>query len=116
MSIFGCALAGDILVDGADAVWSPEITVAPEDVLSPIDSGLSFTDPLVNGADAIWSLGLINVISQDDTTDTCHNTQPDSGETDVDCGGVCSEKCANGKKCTVDTDCQSGKCNEWNLY
>jgi len=32
-------------------------------------------------------------------------------ETDVDCGGTCSTKCATGKICAVNGDCVSGNCS-----
>ncbi len=43
---------------------------------------------------------------------TCGNGQLDSDETDLDCGGSCSIKCAEGKSCKVDSDCASEKCEE----
>eukprot|EP01043_Picozoa_sp_COSAG02_P003812 COSAG02_NODE_96_length_37408_cov_9.762604_8_plen_3626_part_00 len=45
---------------------------------------------------------------------SCNNNllDPDSEETDVDCGGPCSS-CAVGQTCLVDTDCSSGSCTDW---
>jgi hypothetical protein len=40
---------------------------------------------------------------------TCENQKKDDGETDVDCGGVCSRDCEPGQACKLDTDC-SGIC------
>jgi hypothetical protein len=34
----------------------------------------------------------------------------DGDETDVDCGGSCPNKCANGYGCDNPTDCQSNNC------
>ncbi|WP_197041404.1 MopE-related protein [Chondromyces apiculatus] len=41
----------------------------------------------------------------------CPNDGRTSGnETDVDCGGSCQQKCADGLVCSVNTDCQSSSC------
>ena len=40
----------------------------------------------------------------------CFNGKLDNGELDVDCGGSCSARCGDGKKCTQDSDCLSNKC------
>jgi hypothetical protein len=40
---------------------------------------------------------------------TCASGSTDGQETDVDCGGTC-RRCADGKSCTKDYDCQSGFC------
>lgn len=44
--------------------------------------------------------------------DNCINSSidPDSGETDVDCGGSQCAQCPGGKACLVDSDCVSNKC------
>jgi hypothetical protein len=41
----------------------------------------------------------------------CDDNVKNGTESDVDCGGTCATKCANGKTCNVNTDCQSGNCN-----
>jgi hypothetical protein len=38
-------------------------------------------------------------------TPTCTDTWKNGAETDVDCGGACTTKCALGKTCQNDTDC-----------
>jgi len=45
-------------------------------------------------------------------TDPCADHFQDFGESDVDCGGsnACS-RCASGARCTINSDCQSAKCN-----
>ena len=43
---------------------------------------------------------------------TCANGVLDPGESDVDCGGICATKCAEGQRCTVPSDCVSGGCDE----
>lgn len=42
---------------------------------------------------------------------TCADGIKNGTETDVDCGGGTCPACANGKTCNVDSDCQSGFCN-----
>ncbi len=42
----------------------------------------------------------------------CTNDKKDSNETDIDCGGGACEACELGKKCTVNADCQSNKCDK----
>ncbi len=41
---------------------------------------------------------------------TCSNNAPDTGETDLDCGGICGASCVGDKICTAGTDCISGQC------
>lgn len=44
-------------------------------------------------------------------TNTCSNGTKDATETDADCGGSSScARCAVGKACTVNSDCQSNQC------
>jgi beta-glucosidase-like glycosyl hydrolase len=43
-------------------------------------------------------------------TASCTDTVKNGNETDVDCGGSCTSKCANGRACAVNADCQSGSC------
>lgn len=40
----------------------------------------------------------------------CDDTIQNGKETDVDCGGSCPQKCADGKKCAVAADCSSVIC------
>lgn len=42
---------------------------------------------------------------------TCPNDIKEPGETDVDCGGECAIKCAEGKKCDRNSECETGYCN-----
>jgi hypothetical protein len=41
----------------------------------------------------------------------CDDNVKNGSESDVDCGGSCATKCANGKTCNANPDCQSGNCN-----
>jgi endo-1,4-beta-D-glucanase Y len=41
---------------------------------------------------------------------SCTDATKNGSETDVDCGGTCSTKCAAGKACMAATDCSSGNC------
>lgn len=43
--------------------------------------------------------------------DGCFDGAQSGTETDVDCGGVCSTKCATGQTCAANADCASGACN-----
>jgi hypothetical protein len=45
----------------------------------------------------------------------CADGMQNGGETDVDCGGLSCAKCADGLKCLVPGDCQSGTCNGSNV-
>jgi hypothetical protein len=40
----------------------------------------------------------------------CFDTMQNGDETDIDCGGSCSAKCAEGLKCGVSADCLSNNC------
>ena len=44
------------------------------------------------------------------TACTCSDTKANGDETDVDCGGGCAAKCADGKRCLNGADCTSGVC------
>src|SRR6185503_11483213 len=41
---------------------------------------------------------------------SCTDGVNNGGESDVDCGGPCATKCANGKACGAGVDCQSSVC------
>lgn len=44
--------------------------------------------------------------------DACKNGIKDGTESDVDCGGLCSLKCASTKACKLDSDCEHGSCSQ----
>jgi cysteine-rich repeat protein len=41
---------------------------------------------------------------------TCNDTVKNGGESDVDCGAVCTSKCVTGKVCGTGADCVTGVC------
>ena len=41
---------------------------------------------------------------------SCTDNVIDGSETDLDCGGSCAAKCANGKHCLIGPDCTGGIC------
>lgn len=43
--------------------------------------------------------------------DPCHDNRISEGESDVDCGHVCSKQCGLNMLCDVDEDCESGACS-----
>lgn len=43
---------------------------------------------------------------------SCKDGSVDGDESDVDCGGTCSDRCANGKACKAHSDCVSGRCSD----
>ena len=45
------------------------------------------------------------------TVPSCTDTYQNGSESDKDCGGICSLKCADGLKCNKDADCAHGWCN-----
>ncbi len=45
-----------------------------------------------------------------DIVPTCENGDRDSGETDVDCGGITCPGCVDGDTCLAGGDCKSGYC------
>ena len=55
--------------------------------------------------------GCVATITTLESSLACTNGVLDPGETDVDCGGTCSNKCADWQHCVVGTDCKSGGCN-----
>ena len=46
----------------------------------------------------------------DDTSGSCTDGLKNGAESDVDCGGTCPSKCADGKACGAPLDCGSGVC------
>jgi len=44
-------------------------------------------------------------------TDSCDDGEKNQDETDVDCGGIICNPCANGESCLINSDCSSNLCN-----
>ncbi len=63
------------------------------------------------GTGADCASGLCNAATQKCVASECADGTKDGTETDVDCGGSCSTKCAVNKTCAAATDCASGLCN-----
>ena len=80
------------------------------------ESSLSALQQLLKeGGFAISAIRTARVFTQSagqEDVFTCYDGVLSAGETDVDCGGVCSAKCKRGKTCGADEDCESGTCKE----
>ncbi len=81
------------------AVCTPKLVMSVCDVgdTCKFDSGC-LTEKCVNGTCAF---------------STCHDKIVSGDETDVDCGGSCTKKCAPGQKCTVQADCDQTQYNKY---
>ena len=99
----------DAVVNDADTIWNMDTSSPSLDLLDSTDAPTTnhIKWAFISHADAVWQSGLQE---SDGEASTCSNNQKDLGETDVDCGGVCVAKCADGKICSVNVDCQSRKC------
>ncbi|MGC4064073.1 MAG: hypothetical protein QM784_05420 [Polyangiaceae bacterium] len=58
-----------------------------------------------------WRQGSFNIASAA-ATPSCTDGIRNGNESDIDCGGSCTAKCANGKACSVNADCQSSLCSQ----
>jgi len=95
-------------LDGATQIGSPDTT-------SPYS--VSWTVPATPGSHSLTARATDNGGASTTSTAigvtataTCTDTFKNGSETDVDCGGSCTTKCANGKTCAINADCQSGNC------
>ena len=59
---------------------------------------------------AIIALSL-TACPEEDGDSTCESGSQNGDETDVDCGGPQCDGCADGLRCVVDSDCESGNCD-----
>jgi hypothetical protein len=55
--------------------------------------------------------GACNTMTHVCAATTCSDGSKDGNESDVDCGGTCAAKCAQGSGCAAAGDCATGACN-----
>lgn len=79
-----------------DIICNPYITVS--------DSGGNACSSLVNCGP------ILSCASCSLPPPSCSDNIKNRDETDVDCGGLICSKCANGKNCSTNSDCQSDNC------
>jgi hypothetical protein len=78
---------------------------------NPSSATTSFTGIFGAVYDLRWTIANSCNSSSSDITvalTSCTDGILDGTETDIDCGGSCSNKCSTGKKCIVSSDCLSG--------
>jgi len=84
-----------------------------------VDDGLSqepegvcpmFTGGTTEGPDPTTSSTTTTADDTGPDEPSCDNGILDGDETDVDCGGSCSDQCGTGQGCGGGEDCQSGQC------
>ena len=79
-----------------------------------VDCGGSCAANCVSGQDCAdggdCESGLCNVDNLECVDDSCFDGVLTSGESDVDCGGVCARGCGLGQACSVGGDCASDEC------
>ena len=68
--------------------------------------------PVATGSDAGTDTATGGEESGDEPLPQCANGVLDDGETDVDCGGNCENKCGEGRNCGADDDCASDMCSD----
>ena len=82
---------------------------------SDVDCGGSCTTKCANAKTCAvagdCTSGVCNSGSKTCTPAACTDTVKNGTETDVDCGGSCTTKCADTKKCLVGADCTSLNCD-----
>ena len=75
----------------------------------------AFSQALRAAGEAFMDVEVTNVFvvsSSDREQYTCYDGLVSEDETDVDCGGTtCSKRCQRGKRCVVDSDCESFLCS-----
>ncbi len=82
---------------------------------SDVDCGGSCTTKCADAkkcsAAADCQSGVCDPTAKTCTPAACSDTVKNGSETDVDCGGSCTTKCADTKKCSAPADCESGVCD-----
>lgn len=80
------------------------------------DSQSYYIQVSAKNAVGLWSSNMTSSTILVDTSLSpagCRNNRKDGSETDIDCGGSCTD-CGIGKSCSIDTDCSSNFCNSSN--
>ncbi|MDB4935655.1 MAG: hypothetical protein JWP87_2627 [Labilithrix sp.] len=115
-----CLVAGDcasgVCNAGTHTCTAPACTdVVKNGTETDIDCGGSCTTKCANTKGCAvagdCASGVCNAGTHTCTAPACTDVVKNGTETDVDCGGSCSTKCANTKGCAADGDCTSGKCD-----
>jgi hypothetical protein len=122
----GCMAAGDCVspstCDGTHHCTAVQCTNGMQDSDNPsavppiaaesdIDCGGLVCAPCplgkkcVSGSDC--QTGFCNAMTKLCVADACHDGAKDGSETDIDCGGSCATKCADGQMCKGASDCAS---------
>ncbi len=66
--------------------------------------------PLACLVDADCTTGICNPTALQCRDPSCTDGRRDGDETDVDCGGSCTQDCGRGKACLANADCATGNC------
>jgi len=82
-------------------LWSNEFMTDSINV-NPLHINCTWTGNGTNGTDPCADGDCPALLCQNNITD------PDNGETDVDCGGPYCDPCTDGANCSLDSDCASG--------
>jgi hypothetical protein len=119
-SAAGCAVAGDCTSGVCDTTTKKCSTVGCTDLVkngteTDVDCGGTCPNKCADAAGcavaADCASGICNGTTKTCTAPLCNDTVKNGTETDVDCGGTCSTKCATGKVCAAAGDCASGVCD-----
>ena len=115
-----CAVAGDCASSVCNSGTKKCTAAACNDALkngteTDVDCGGSCTTKCADTKKCLVSADCTslkcNAAAKTCTAPTCNDALKNGTETDVDCGGSCTTKCADTKKCLVSADCASGVCD-----
>ena len=93
---------------GATCKVDQKCTKNTDCVTNLCESGVCAAKKCSSNADCILSGGTCDATTQ--MCVSCADGIMNGDETDVDCGGSCSNACEAGKKCKVDKDCKNFDC------
>ena len=93
---------------GATCKVDQKCTKNTDCVTNLCESGVCAAKKCSSNADCILSGGTCDATTQ--MCVSCADGITNGDETDVDCGGSCSNACEAGKKCKVDKDCKNFDC------